>query len=213
VIDSLFDPEKMAESIFDKIDQEVALVANDVSSLPTRMPQKITQMREVSVENTYDLFGKRHASQSNFYLTKAHVKKALLILAIIALGIVAAWELGELSGTGFDRFTFKTAQTPEPPPDPKPPTEQIDQDAGPRALERLVEIVHDNEKYRSLVDLLTQKRMGLGLSTEDMSARIGWAELKVKNMESKLYHATAIEVLDYSLALKEDIHDIMDDFE
>lgn len=210
-IDFLFDPEKWTDDILDKLEREISLSGPEVSSAANRWYRNDVRRKDLNSVNPYNLFGYKNDNVWNLYVTKKHLKNTVLILLIIILGITSAWQLGELPGMKPASLTTAVEKNSVIPPKAIAPPEPIKPNVRPRALEQLVEIMQDDEKYRRVVDVLKQKRTLLGLSTEDIETRLAWEKSFLENVESENARLTVTELIEYSLFINKDIYDLMEE--
>jgi hypothetical protein len=206
-IDFLFDPEKWTDDILDKLEREISLSGPEAP--PDRGHKNDVKRKYASDGTSYNFFSSRKDSAWNFYIPKEHLRSTVLILLIVILGIASAWQLGELPG--MEPGSPKTAveKSLATPPQAIALPEQNKPNAAPRALEQLVEIMQDDQKYRRIVEVLRQKRVQLGLSMDDVRARMTLEKRDFESFEDGVVRLTLTELIQYSLIVNEDIHDLI----
>lgn len=212
-VDLLFSPTtELRDDILDRLESQISLSAPEVPLRQTPKTKRPFRPDRNDSYRNHNLFNNKYVPVWNLYVSKTHIRTMLLVLSIIMLGGVAAWQFGRLPSMEPRSLTSITTESPAIPPEPVsiPPPRQRKSEAQPRALMQLVEIMQNDEKYLRLIDTLKQSRMRTGVSTNDASARLEWHQSKLEDMESKRFRATAIDIIDYTLAIRHDIHEILE---
>jgi hypothetical protein len=169
-------------------------------------PIKIIQTDKYG--DRYELFRNKKERVWNLNLSRGHIRKFLLGASVVALGFVAAFQLSELPDS--EPGGVVTATKDPVRPQPNSPPERQTRDTPPRALARLVSIMQDDQSYHLLINTLIQKRTKRGLGVQELRDRLGWNEARLMSIESKSVRASPIEIIDYALAINEDMHEIVE---
>lgn len=210
-LDLLFHPDKFGSDFLESISRNINIDDSKQCSHDKKSSTTRKDILKKGAQNKYDLFSKYDEKVWNFTLGRERIRQISLGILVVLLGILAVRELSDMGGPSpADRVTTAAAKNPAISPPPNPPPEQLARDEPPRALALLVGIVHDDRKYHEFIGLLKGGRMKLGLSTRELSQRLGWSEQSLIDMESEASRADPMELIDYAVATDGDIQNIVE---
>ncbi len=208
-LDLLFHPDKFDGDFLDRIAREFTINHPKQKSGDAK-PKEPGNTRRRRQSARYDLFSRHDEKIWNLSPSRARLREIFLGICVLALGAVALWQLGELPGTEPEsqaRIDARHSSTASPEPAPRP--DELAPGEQPRALAQLVGIVADDGQYQELIETLKRERMKLGVSTKELGKRLRWDEQRIIEIESQISRAEIMEIIDYALAMRKDIHELL----
>ena len=211
-IDVLFNQEGSVDDLLEKLESEIASLTAKKDNPAGKQGASVAAAEYREPDEDYPLFRARNSYLGNIdpdgirpgriILGGTAIAGALFALAWLAdkmplAPISSESDLSLAKNAASDAETEAEASLDDP------------DDPSSRALLHLITLMQDDLRYSRLIARLKQKREALEIDLAALSRKMGWETARLENIEAQRIRATPMDIVQLSIHIDEDFHDII----